>query len=103
MNWGWFLKGASKEAAMEYEELKNIVYTTAVELAGRGPGWAQESVVLREVQNRLRSQGSTIPALQQIILTAWHDLFLEKKLSWGYDLDNPNSPFFHVPERAIQP
>jgi len=34
--------------------------------------------------------------LRQAILNAWHDLFSEKKLVWGYDLDNPGSPFFHV-------
>jgi len=31
-----------------------------------------------------------------MILNAWHDLFAERKLAWGYDLDNPSSPFFHV-------
>jgi hypothetical protein len=24
-----------------------------------------------------------------MILNAWHDLFTEKKLAWGYDLDAP--------------
>ena len=38
--------------------------------------------------------------IQQAILTCWHDLFREGTLSWGYDLDNPDPPFFHMPERT---
>ena len=34
---------------------------------------------------------------QQKILTVWHRLFAEGKLAWGYDLENPGSPFFHMP------
>ena len=82
---------------MDYQALKKLVYETAVELAKRGPGWAQESVVLREVAERLGRQQRVDLLAQQKILSAWHDLFFERKLSWGYDLDNPNSPFFHVP------
>ncbi len=81
---------------MRFLELKDIVYQIAVEIAQRGPGWAQERVVLRAVANQL-SIGERLPP-QQDILRAWHDLFLERKLAWGYDLDNPNAPFFHVPE-----
>src|SRR5580693_5339983 len=33
--------------------------------------------------------------------TCWHELFQEGTLSWGYDLDNPDAPFFHIP-RANQ-
>jgi hypothetical protein len=36
---------------------------------------------------------------EQVILTCWHDLFREGRLSWGYDLNNPDAPFFHVPIR----
>ena len=56
-----------------------------------------------EALERLRPNlGSGLPA-QQAILSAWHDLFLERKLSWGYDLDNPNWPFFHLHEGANGP
>jgi hypothetical protein len=82
---------------MDDKALKRLVLDTAVELASRGPGWAQESVVLREVARRLSDQRPVDLPAQQSILSAWHDLFLDRKLSWGYDLDNPNSPFFHVP------
>lgn len=86
---------------MTHEELKQVVFDTAATLARQGPGWAQESAVLREVAKRLQPQLGTDLAGQQAILTAWHDLFFEKKLSWGYNLANPNSPFFHVPGDEI--
>jgi hypothetical protein len=80
---------------MGYSELKKLVYTTAVSVASRGPGWAQERPLLQEVSQKLPN-GSDLRT-QQSILTCWHDLFREGKLSWGYNLDNPNAPFFHVP------
>ena len=84
---------------MSAEEIKQLVLNVAVESARNGPGWSQEGVVIREVGNRLARQGRRpdIPT-QQAVLDAWHDLFIEKKLAWGFDLDNPNSPFFHVRE-----
>jgi len=81
---------------MESKKVKQIVYEVAIDFAQRGPGWAQQAAVLREAAERLRSQLGTELAAQQAILTAWHDLFLERKLSWGYNLDNPNAPFFHT-------
>jgi len=79
---------------MRYDEVKRLVFDTAVEMTRKGRGWAQESVVLRAVKEKL------LPAIdldmEQEVLRAWHDLFLERKLAWGYNLDNPNSPFFHV-------
>lgn len=85
---------------MDYEEVKEAVFQTAVELAAHGPGWAQQAVVLRKVAERLQPRLGTGLAAQQAILTAWHDLFLERRLSWGYNLENPNAPFFHVPVAA---
>jgi hypothetical protein len=75
-----------------------LVWKTAREFAESGPGWAQEGVVLREVGDRISGELGPQRDLkvQQMILNAWHDLFTEKKLAWGYDLDNPSSPFFHV-------
>jgi hypothetical protein len=83
---------------MTREELKKVVLDAAVALARKGPGWGQESVVLREVAKQVRPQLGAGLQVEQAILTAWHELFFEKKLSWGYSLDNPNSPFYHVPE-----
>lgn len=82
---------------MGREEVKTLVLRVAEELAGRGPGWSQEGVVLREVGDRLAAGREQVDVmLAQTVLDAWHDLFIEKKLGWGYDLDNPSSPFFHV-------
>src|SRR5437879_5506641 len=83
---------------MKDDEIKQVVYETAVDLARKGPGWAQQAVVLREVAKRLQPKLGLGLDAEQAILTAWHDLFFERKLSWGYNLDNPDSPFFHVPE-----
>jgi hypothetical protein len=82
---------------MSYEEIKKLTFEVAQELSRKGPGWAQEGVALREIGDRLASRDlrRNLP-LQQNVLHAWHDLFLEKKLAWGYDLENPGAPFFHV-------
>ena len=83
---------------MSEEEIKSLVWRIASASAEQGPGWAQEGVVLRAVRDRLSGgrDGNPDLSIQQAILNAWHDLFEEKKLAWGYDLDNPGSPFFHV-------
>ena len=38
--------------------------------------------------------------LEQAILTQWQELFRTGLLSWGYNLGNPNPPFFHLTERG---
>ena len=55
----------------------------ATEAAAKGPRWAQEGVVLREVRDRLSGGRPDRPDLQtqQTTLNAWHDLFTEKKLA----------------------
>ena len=59
-----------------------------------------QRVVLNEVAEKYTSAPFTLPELklQQEMLTCWNDLFLDGLLSWGYDLDNPDPPFFHVPD-----
>lgn len=82
------------------------MYGAAVRCAGRGAGYSQERVVLDEVAQHFNIDCFIAPhsdiKLQQRILTCWHDLFREGRLSWGYDLDNPDAPFFHVPDRNGQ-
>jgi hypothetical protein len=83
---------------MSDEQIKEMVFEIALDSAKKGPGWAQEGIVLRAVRERMpaaKDKREGLP-LQQLILNAWHDLFVEKKLAWGYDLDNPSAPFFHV-------
>jgi uncharacterized protein (DUF2267 family) len=83
---------------MSEQQIQDIVWQVAKDSATQGPGWAQEGVVLRAIRDRIAHgrSGQLDLHVQQLILDAWHDLFLQKKLAWGYDLDNPNSPFFHV-------
>jgi hypothetical protein len=83
---------------MSDEEIRSLVWQMATEAAEKGPGWSQEGVVLRAVGERIGRGTDRRPdrKIQQMILHAWHDLFAEKRLGWGYDLDNPNSPFFHI-------
>ena len=81
--------------------LKQKVLETAKECARRGPGYSQQRPVLDAVASTFGGNMWTKldVGIQQAILTCWHDLFREGALSWGYDLDNPDPPFFHIPER----
>jgi hypothetical protein len=82
---------------MSEHEIKELVWQVARQAAANGPGYAQEGVVLRQIRDLLRERGTRPDlAVQQQILNAWHDLFAERRLGWGYDLDNPNSPFFRL-------
>ncbi len=82
---------------MSVQEYETTLLELAQECLSQGPGYAQENVVLREAMERL-SLGEQDLKEQQKLLTAWHNLFREGKLSWGYDIDNPSSPFFHIVE-----
>ena len=86
----------------DYEELKQKVLEAARECAKRGPGYSQQRPVFDKVASAAGGNMYTRLDLevQQAILTCWHDLFREGTLSWGYDLDNPDAPFFHIPERG---
>jgi len=90
---------------MEYQKLREAVYDAAVRCAKRGAGYSQQRVVLDEVAKQqfnidsFVTPSNIIP--EQDILTCWHDLFREGRLSWGYDLNNPDAPFFHVPNSRI--
>src|SRR5262245_37650886 len=86
---------------IDYAELKKKVFEAAKECARRGPGYSQQRPVLDAVAGAAGAKiwtGLDL-AVQQAILTCWHALFREGALSWGYDLDNPDAPFFHIPER----
>lgn len=87
---------------MEYKKMMETVLETAVGCASRGAGYAQQRVVLEEVARKVFNRDSFVspPNInqEQEILTCWHDLFREGRLSWGYNLENPDAPFFHVPD-----
>jgi hypothetical protein len=82
---------------MSEADLKDLIYNTAVALVDKGAGWAQEGALLYEVAQKVPASKDI--GTQREILTCWHDLFRDGKLSWGFNLDNPNWPFFHVPRR----
>ena len=84
-------------SAMTYRALLELVFQVATECHREGPGYAQQSVVLTRVGRRLPGGGGSSRTSEQQMLTCWHDLFRMGKLSWGYYLDNPNAPFFHIP------
>ncbi len=75
------------------DEMKDALSRIAADCVSKGPGYAQEGVVLREARASLRPQ--TLKD-EQMILEAWHGMFTNGELVWGYDLDNPGSPFFHA-------
>ena len=76
----------------DLDELKDRLRQIACDLVAMGPAYAQEGVALRSAKNDLRPQSL---AHEQRILEVWHRLFIDGELGWGYDLDNPGSPFFH--------
>jgi len=58
----------------------------------------QTNSVLNETGNRLNAQHNH--EIEEAILTQWHDLFRTGYLAWGYNLSNPNPPFFHLTEQG---
>jgi hypothetical protein len=79
---------------MNREQIKNWLYECAREHVEKGPGFAQQGVVLRAARASLKLATT---AEEQKVLGCWHELFREGRLAWGYNLDNPDSPFFHIP------
>jgi hypothetical protein len=86
--------GKTKE--LTKEQIENLVWKHAKEAAEQGEGYAQEGVVMRQIADDLSIQWDADITVQHRVLDAWHDLFAKKKLGWGFNLDNPGSPFFHI-------
>ena len=79
---------------MTVKELEETILETARELYAKGPGFAQQAVVIREVAKRVDPR--TIEE-EQAILSTWHQLFRTGRLAWGFNLDSPGPPWFHFP------
>lgn len=77
---------------MNTQDARKMLREIAIEYAEKGPGYAQESVVLRNAMERIRP---VTLRDQQMLLEFWQELFEDGTLSWGYDLDNPSRPFYH--------
>lgn len=80
---------------MPVADMKQTLLDVARKAIEKGPGYAQDGVVLRDAAEILRP--SSLKE-QQELLTQWHELFRTGELAWGYDIDNPNAPFFHLVE-----
>lgn len=65
-----------------------------------GDGNLQSSSVLREVQSRFDNRRDH--GFEQALLTVFHELFRTGYLAWGFNLANPNPPFFHITEQGVQ-
>lgn len=81
---------------MTDQEIETKLLEIAGDYSEKGPGYAQESVVLRAAADRLRPANLED---EQRILNCWQQLFRTGKLAWGYNLDNPGPPWYHVPAR----
>jgi hypothetical protein len=77
---------------MATSDVRSVVLEVIAERAPQG-SHLQSGGVLQEAVRRL---GSRTLALDQAVLTTFHDLFRTGHLAWGYDLANPNPPFFHL-------
>jgi hypothetical protein len=62
----------------------------------------QHGIVLEHASQGLGIRGSSPKGQQELLLTAWYDLFREGILSWGVDLNGKNSefPFCHFTDRG---
>jgi hypothetical protein len=81
------------------------------EIAARNPTGPtmQQGSVLNAVAAELKKQRPGAPQWQQLtpeleeaLLTQWNELFRTGLLAWGYNLSNPNAPFFHLTQRGRQ-
>jgi hypothetical protein len=90
--------------SFDYAAVKQKVLKVAMQSAKKSASYSQQHHVLDQVASEFGGNPYTKldPDLQQAIVTCWHDLFREGTLSWGYDLDNPDPPFFHIPDRTNQ-
>jgi hypothetical protein len=86
--------------SMNYAEMRLKILDVARQCYAEGQGWAQETVVLREFAKQYGVAGDE--SAEQAALTCWHDLFRDGELSWGYNIDNPGSPWFHFPRRDVK-
>jgi hypothetical protein len=63
----------------------------------------QQNVVLNEAAKMLSiGKHGGEHAREVALLSDWHELFRTGMLAWGYNLSNPNPPFFHLTPRGEQ-
>ena len=81
-------------------EVRDCVLQVIADRAPKKPGGGnlQSEAILLEVRDRLG--GSRDHSLEEAILTVFHDLLRTGYLAWGFNLSNPNPPFFHITEQG---
>ena len=60
----------------------------------------QSSSVLSTAAQELGIRGND--SLEEALLTQFHELFRTGYLAWGFNLSNPNPPFFHLTEQGLR-
>lgn len=85
---------------MKQREVREVLLRIANDMLAKGPGFAQERTVLTAARREL---GPVNVEQEQVVLDVWHSLFDERELAWGFDLDNPREPFFHLPTPGSSP
>jgi hypothetical protein len=80
--------------------LREIILRTAQAQRPKVPGGQnlQAKSILRAVAEELGIRQD--PAIEEAILTQWHDLFRTGYFAWGHNLMNPDPPFFHIADRG---
>jgi hypothetical protein len=80
-------------------DIRGTMLTVIQEQTHRTPnGDMQSGSVLHEVARRLKFAHDN--AKEQAILTQFHELFRTGYIAWGYNIGNPNPPFFHLTEQG---
>ncbi len=88
------------EKAHDGETLRKTLLKTIKDLAENDPDNFQSGVILGRVERELNLRERDDVSEQQALLTFWHDLFRTGYLSWGYNIDNVESPHCHLTEKG---
>lgn len=86
---------------MPRAEIRACMLQVIADMAPKRPGDGnlQSRGVLREAQQRLGIAHDH--AREEALLTVFHDLFRTGYLAWGFNLANPDPPFFHVTDQGV--
>jgi hypothetical protein len=79
-------------------EIKRLLLEIIGELKDARSG-LQTGTVLQKIEQRI-SIPHNDEETQQAVLTIWQDLFRSGYIAWGFNLGNPNPPFFHITEKG---
>ena len=82
------------------ETLRKTLLKTIKDLVENDPDNFQSGVILGKVERELNLRERDDVSEQQALLTFWHDLFRTGYLSWGYNIDNVESPHCHLTEKG---